>query len=527
MAKVITTFETRTTKASRNVQNYQRTLKRTKSIASSVTASLAKLGAGMFGVQKAVSAVTSALDQFDRIGKMSKAMGQTAEEMQRLKIISEKSGGSFEKSISGIQRFKDTASRAMQGDKKAIEAFEKLNLDPAKVGLMSVTEILKAIEPTAKQAQAGMADSMSTMQIIFGRMSKELSVLLTEGADAMATVSDNQIVSDESVANIEELNDRITDFKTELMAIIAENLGENIGTWRENIQKVLDGVKATAQFISENGTLIKNIIVAVATWKALSWSIVKAQQAYNVALLLTQKLKRQRDNVRNQDGGFFGKGRIGKMGRAGKGAGAVGMMLASAGIGWEVGSWISKNVIGDERNEAMGDWVTKNIFGKDYNKQIEEASKPVFTSSNKAPSQKAKKGLNVQYMQEAQARMDAEKEASRKSYELWLKEREKKRKVLIQQLKDQAREKARIEAQQEREAEKRKSLLANLKEKASAINPQAMFRAVGTSVTSLTQIGGDKGHQPLLIQTNKAQLLELKKLNAQISKLKPTTPTMA
>jgi len=113
-----------------------------------------------------------------------------------------------------------------------------------------------------------------------------------------------------------------------------------------------------------------------------------------------------------------------------------------------------------------------------------------------------------------------QREGSKKRHEAWLKEIELKKKRILAERKINA-------TIDEMLISWRKSLVETrhtLEERIASINPNKLYRSLGANVTSLTKVGGDIGYQPAIIQTNKAQLEELKKLNKQVANLKNSPP---
>ena len=162
----------------------------------------------------AIGAIKSALAFADQLSDSAEQMGVTTSEFQRLEIAAGRAGvgiGDFQTALSQI----DVARReAGEGNEELQAQFKRfgVTLDDIQNPALRHLDILKKIA-----AQSGNTDAAgrAAMKQLLGRRGDRLGGALAE----MGQVGENEIVSDASVARLDELNKKV------------EMVGHSLKTW--------------------------------------------------------------------------------------------------------------------------------------------------------------------------------------------------------------------------------------------------------------------------------------------------------
>lgn len=225
-----------------------------------------KSAAGQIGANLAavfsVGVVRQFVGEIARIQDLADRFGIGAEQMQRLGFVASQNGADIETMASALQRATVAAEAAMNGNKKAADAFADLNINVRDFAKASPEEKLAMLADGFNGA-ASEGQAMAAVLAIAGKSAGEMIPALRQGGDAIReTAGSIQVASAETVAALAEMDDAFDKFGASAKAPIAELIalilklgttitdlargsgaviGETIGFIRDNVKAVISG----------------------------------------------------------------------------------------------------------------------------------------------------------------------------------------------------------------------------------------------------------------------------------------------
>lgn len=224
----------------------------------------AKLATGMFVGLTAATLLyfRKFATEMDRIGKLSKRFGETAESMQRIGMAAKLGGTDLETVAKAIQNFVRNLILAESGSKTAADAVAELGLSSKELIDLPIEDQLIAISRAFTRA-GGSARTLAAMQDLLGRGGPELAALVSEGPEALAKAfAETVTVSGRTVAAMELVNDTIARMANiimgsfgEAISAIVPMLEEKLPIWTEKLKAfggmVGDAIKQAIEGDSE------------------------------------------------------------------------------------------------------------------------------------------------------------------------------------------------------------------------------------------------------------------------------------
>lgn len=224
-------------------------------------AQTAVIGLGVYGFGRMV---TAAVNAGSELHDLSKKIGITSEALGALDYATKQLGGSTKALHNALHFMNKTIGDAIQGNKAAIESFERLGINVANLSTLAreqqflvIVDALNKMPDAAQKAASG-AD-------VLGRGYKELAGTIAAGTGEIvkfgdAAAASGALISSEQAAALDEAADAATAFKDSWSALWTQGVGlfaplitkafETLGfalkvlrvTWIELLDQVLAGV---------------------------------------------------------------------------------------------------------------------------------------------------------------------------------------------------------------------------------------------------------------------------------------------
>ncbi len=201
--------------------------KKTKSTASSIKSSMAKmLGAGLL-----IAGLRSITQELDRAGKMAQRFGTDAVTIQKLGVVAELNGTSFERMAKALTDANRAAEEAESGMQRQADAFKAMGINANEFISMGLQEQLTALSDGFIKADKS-GQGYSNAQIIMGGSAKELLVTLRQGSEAInAQAAAASAASNSTVDSVQDMNDSLTRAKNAAVgfaSVVFERIAQGI-----------------------------------------------------------------------------------------------------------------------------------------------------------------------------------------------------------------------------------------------------------------------------------------------------------
>ena len=189
---------------------------------------------GAFAAMGGAMVLSQVVEKFDRIGKVAKRVGMSAEEVQRLGHAAELAGTNFE-SLQGIMtRLQRRIGEALQNPASAAaQAFNELGLSAVALKEMGLKEQFFAVADAFKATGGGVEGTASLMKLLDTEV-RNLIPLFQEGSIGIQSMMDSAVVaSNKTVEALEKVSDQLTVIKNKGTAAAAEVLTTAITAWEK------------------------------------------------------------------------------------------------------------------------------------------------------------------------------------------------------------------------------------------------------------------------------------------------------
>ena len=173
-------------------------------------------------VQKAVQEVSALINHLDEIGKRSRGLGITAEQMQQLEYAARSANVPVEQMVAAIPRMMDMVVEAGNGTQKAVSAFAKLGLSVKDLSGLSpyamFEKIVSAINDIPDPAQRA-----SAALDIFGKaFAKNMAFFQDFQANVANFKNSGRMISDADVRAAESIKQSLEDIDASKRKILAD-----------------------------------------------------------------------------------------------------------------------------------------------------------------------------------------------------------------------------------------------------------------------------------------------------------------
>jgi len=201
----------------------------------------------------------------DQIGKLSDRLGFTTETLISLKRAAELAGNEFGTIVVALQRFNVRIAEADLIGGTVAKTLKAIGLEGEKFRALSLDEMFLKVAD-AIQAQGNQLDRGFIANQLFGRSGRELINVLQAGSKGFSDLRkqaelNNELLSREQVAAIEQVNDAWREMKAQLDVLTNSFLVE----FSPAIVKVLKKMKNLAVASKALGSIAKRAFVFVAS----------------------------------------------------------------------------------------------------------------------------------------------------------------------------------------------------------------------------------------------------------------------
>lgn len=258
-AKYTLTADDKTGRAFESVKAKFRTTARA---ATKTAAGIAAAGLAGFAAM-----ARQAINSADEIGKLSREIGISTQNLSEMQGVLELTGGSFEGYTQSLRRMQRSVTDFADGSASMKEAFSSIGLTLEDLQGLSPEEQFDAIT----RGLAGVADESlrsARAQEIFGRNSRTVLRLVTTGADEIARLREEQrqmgnSLDSNTTAAAERFNDAIARMGQSLRGAVVTAVGENIDSMAQSMETivslippVIKAVAFVAQLVRGAGQLL-------------------------------------------------------------------------------------------------------------------------------------------------------------------------------------------------------------------------------------------------------------------------------
>lgn len=212
---------------------------------------------GAFATMGGAMVVGGIIEKFDRIGKVAKRVGISAEEVQRLAHAAELSGTNFESLQAILTRLQRRIGEALQSPTTAAaKAFKELGLNAFELSQMGLKEQFFAVADAFKATGGGVEGVASLMKILDTEV-RNLIPLFQAGSTGIQTMMNSATVAtNATVKSLEEASDKLTEIKNISASFGANLLVGGHTVWERfsakvsgEILKVQEGFKQLLNFL--------------------------------------------------------------------------------------------------------------------------------------------------------------------------------------------------------------------------------------------------------------------------------------
>jgi hypothetical protein len=275
--------------------------------------------------QSFASFTAGASASIDATNKLSRSLGISFTELQRIQLAADLSGASSETLANAFTRAQLTIAKAAGGGREATAALRALGLSVDELAGLSASQQFEAIA-TAIAGIDNPAQRAAAAVSIFGRSGAQLLPTFQELASNLQRAEGffagfrSQLTGDDA-ANVEAINDAFTEVQasvTQTAALILAKLEPALTAGARSVTQFLQGLDVSAVAASAEGAISGLATAAEAVGSAFSI-------AYNVlAPLATSVLPVVADTL-----GFISQNLDGAAAGAGIAAGAMGLYAVS------------------------------------------------------------------------------------------------------------------------------------------------------------------------------------------------------
>ena len=224
--------------------NFETGLKRSQSMAKSVSKEMTAALAGAFAVEKLREYGKEAVETAGRLQDLSNRLGVSTDFLQEMKFAAEMGGASLEDVASAIEKIAIVRMRALAGDKAAIQMLENFNVTGSEIKALRLEDVFFKI---GKQFQgaANPERLVGPLREIAGRGASALIPAMVEGLEESAQQARNLglVMDQEVITAMDDLNDRLDILKAKAVV----GMGNLIGQFITPVLKVVEAAYSAVE----------------------------------------------------------------------------------------------------------------------------------------------------------------------------------------------------------------------------------------------------------------------------------------
>ncbi len=188
--------------------------KRVANVGRTFAAGFATIGGGL--------ALRSALEKFDRIGKLSQRFEVSAETLQRLGFVAEQSGSNLETVAKAMQLGNRAGQEAAAGVAEYNDAFQVLGVNAVQFAKLDQEEQFLTLADAMKNA-TDRNKALAAGQDIMGRSFGELVPMMMRGREEIEGLGNSvSVLGTDGVNNIQDFNDALNKLSVDGLVKVAE-----------------------------------------------------------------------------------------------------------------------------------------------------------------------------------------------------------------------------------------------------------------------------------------------------------------
>ena len=265
LAKLVVRLEAQTAQYQKELEKANRTLARFNQSASVMAANIGK---GIAAAAVAAAAglaymAKSAIDNADRLSKLSQSVGVSTEALSRLEYAADLSGTSSQELTKALGRLSKQALLAARDGGAAAKTFEQLGIKVTDAGgkIRPTEELILDVADAFKGMQDGAAKA-GLAQEIFGRSGAALIPLLNQGRDGIKAMTDEAdlfgvTVRDDAAKAAEQFNDNLTRLKTAATGVVNQATQALLPTFANITDAFVESAKSGGYLDGAMHVLIK------------------------------------------------------------------------------------------------------------------------------------------------------------------------------------------------------------------------------------------------------------------------------
>lgn len=189
-----------------------------KSVEGRTSSFVGKLGSLFAGISLAAFG-RQVLNYADSVQDASEKLDLSAESLQRFESAFGKAGASSETFQRGFGLFLEKLDQARNGSDEAAKAFERVGISLDDIKKLSPEQLFMKFADGIKNSKDN-AEMLSKSFGILGKSGRELKTGLAQGGDALRDSMNRAVVAtDEEIAKVAELNDRLNELKRTALSI--------------------------------------------------------------------------------------------------------------------------------------------------------------------------------------------------------------------------------------------------------------------------------------------------------------------
>jgi hypothetical protein len=178
------------------------------------------------------------IDKFDRVDKLAKRFGASAESIQRLGFAAEQNGASMEQMAKAMAQGNRAAIEASNGLKTYQRAFDALNISVNEFRTLDQESQMRVIADAIANAKDENLALASAQQIL-GRSALDLMPLLKQGSAEIDRLTDGMtFLNDKQAAAFADANDKMNKIKTQMSG--------TFGVWITGFVSLFNALVASA-----------------------------------------------------------------------------------------------------------------------------------------------------------------------------------------------------------------------------------------------------------------------------------------
>jgi len=253
------------------------------------TAVVAVVGALAAGTKALFDFVSDTAPAYDRIDKMSKKVGLTAEEFQKLEFAAERSGAPIDAIADGLKTLTSMIDAQEKGGSELVTPFSQ-TLDELRISM----EDLKKSNPQEQlemiaDALMGVQDPLERTQkgiYLLGETgAKELQPLFAAGAEGISALTDEAerygLVTNEAIAAGAGFQDSMLNLETEMKSIKSEIFESLAPAFIEIVDYIKEWIGENDKFVSQDlPAILGTIGMALVDLTKWLFSVVDAWRGF-------------------------------------------------------------------------------------------------------------------------------------------------------------------------------------------------------------------------------------------------------